>query len=173
MQFLFRPCVFEMDHQAYMNFLIVRHDELNLPYPFAMKLSFISSPLMHGKAMLVFEEESYELVGAAGFVYGTGADDYEDRRIVQVEVVYVSKPYRGGALFSRFLRAMVDLMKEEEPNVRRLRFWASARDSVQERLFTKFLALPGSTSHTAENGLTFYEAEFLELEAYCQRFSSE
>lgn len=173
MQFLFRPCVFEMDHEAYISFLISHHDELNLPYPFAMKLSFLSSPLMHGQAMLVFEQESYELVGAAGFVYGTGDHEYEDRHVVQIEVAYLSKPYRRGALFVDFLSALVDCMKDGEPTVSLVQFWAMARDPVQERLFAKFLALPGSATQTAENGLKLYQAQFRELEAYCRRYSEK
>lgn len=172
MQFLFRPCVFEMDHKAYVNFLIAHHNELNLPYPFAMKLSFLSSPLIYGKALLVFEQDCYELVGAAGFVYGTGDNDYEDRQTAQVEVVYLSKPYRTGKLFFELMRNLIRLMQEEEPQVTRVQFWAMPRDPAHVRLFGKFLALPGSSSETAENGLKLHQAEYSELEAYILRYSS-
>ncbi len=170
MPYLFRPCFFEMDFKAYTRFLIERHHELQLPYSFPMKLSFISSPLMYGKAMLVFDQDDYVPVGAAGFVFGTGADGYENREVVQLEVLYVEKSCRRGRMLFRFLQALVDMMKTEEPNVRRVQFWAVAREPELIRLFSKFLELPGSASHTAENGLTLYQAEFSELEAYCRRY---
>lgn len=173
MLFLFRPCELEMDHKAYTRFLIKHHAELNLPYPFPMKLSFISSPLMFGQAMLVIEQDDYELVGAAGFVYGTGEDGYEDRRTVQVEVAYLLKPYRNGRLFARLLRVMLDAMKAAEPNVERVQFWASVREPAQARLFEKFLALPGSAVQTAENGLRLYQMNFGELDQLSRRLNIE
>ncbi|MCI3918857.1 hypothetical protein MO973_01250 [Paenibacillus sp. TRM 82003] len=161
-----------MDFKAYTHYLIERHSDLQLPYSFPMKLSFISSPLMYGKAMLVVDEDEYVPVGAAGFVFGTGADGYVNREVIQLEVLYVEKEYRRGRLLLRFLQALVDNMKAEEPNVRHVQFWAAAREPEQIRLFAKILALPGSRSHTAENGLTLYQADYSELEAYFRRFSS-
>ncbi len=72
MEFMFRPCELEMDDELYIQFLLEHHNNLNLPYEFAVKLSFLSSPLIAGKAMLILREEPYEVVGAAGFVFGTG-----------------------------------------------------------------------------------------------------
>src|SRR6478752_5186562 len=99
MSFEFRVSEFEMDHEAYMDFLLRHHDELNLPYTFSMKLSFISSPLFLGKAMLIISEESYDMVGAAGFGYGTGPGDYEDQHICQIEVAFIEKELRSTSLF--------------------------------------------------------------------------
>jgi hypothetical protein len=168
MSFEFRICELEMDHEAYMSFLLRHHDELNLPYPFAMKLSFISSPLFLGKAMLAISEESYQLVGAAGFGYGTGPGDYEDRHICQIEVAFIEKELRHTSLFAEGLCALTAAIKEGNPDVRQVQFWVSAVSGDLDRLLAKFLSLPGSTKAIV-NDLALYTVPFHELEAYCNR----
>lgn len=168
MSFEFRVSEFEMDHEAYMNFLLRHHDELNLPYSFGMKLSFISSPLFLGKAMLIFSEESYDMVGAAGYGYGTGPGDYEDQHICQIEVAFIEKELRRSTLFVQGLRALISAIKEGNPDVRQVQFWTSATGDEQDRLFAKFLTLPGSTKSIVNN-LALYTVPFYELAAYCER----
>lgn len=168
MSFEFRISEFEMDHEAYIDFLLRHNDELNLPYPFAMKLSFISSPLFLGKAMLVISEESYRMVGAAGFGYGTGPGDYEDRHICQVEAAFIEKGLRCTPLFVQGLRALVNAIKAGNPDVRQVQFWASTAEEGLNRLFAKFLALPGSAKSIVNN-LALFTIPFHELEAYCNR----
>jgi len=168
MSFVFRTSEFEMDHEAYMNFLLRHHDQLNLPYPFALKLSFISSPLFLGKAMLAIEEESYEMVGAAGFGYGTGPGEYEDRHICQVEVAYIVEGLRRTSLFTLGLRALLQAIQADNPDVRQVQFWISTSDERLNRLFVKFLALPGA-SRSIVNDLALIAVPFDELDAYANR----
>lgn len=171
MLFQFRPCNFEMDYETYIRFLLQHHDELNLPYPFAVKLSFIGSPLLFGKAMLIFSEEPYDVVGAAGFVYGTGPNQYEDRHICQVEVAFLLREYRCTSLFMQGLHALVGEMKAGNPDVEMVQFWTSENQAGLEKLFSKFHALPGSNRFTVNN-LVCHQISFHELEAYCSRFES-
>ncbi|CAN7738908.1 hypothetical protein LJR153_006377 [Paenibacillus sp. LjRoot153] len=168
MSYEFRVSEFEMDHEAYMDFLLRHHDELNLPYTFGMTLSFISSPLFLGKAMLIISEESYDMVGAAGFGYGTGPGDYEDQYICQIEVAFIEKELRSTTLFAQGLRALVHAIKAGNPDVRQVQFWASAAEEELDRLIAKFLALPGSTKSIV-NTLALFTIPFHELEAYCNR----
>ncbi|WP_135553669.1 hypothetical protein [Paenibacillus cymbidii] len=167
MPFVFRAVEFEMDHEAYIDFLLRHHDELNLPYPFAMKLSFISSPLFLGQAMLAINEESYELVGAAGFGYGTGPGNYEDKHICQIEVAFIEREWRRSPLFAHGLRALVEAIRAGNPEVSQVQFWIAAADAAG-RLFAKFLALPGA-SQTFVNQLALVTVPFHELERYCLR----
>ncbi|GAA3407005.1 hypothetical protein ACFFNY_00005 [Paenibacillus hodogayensis] len=169
MTYLFRSCELEMDYEAYVRFLLQHHDELNLPYSFSLKMSFFSSPLFLGRALLVYTEEPYEIVGAAGFVYGTGANDYEDRHICQVEIAFLRKGYRRTSLFLRGLQTLLALAKEGNPEVERIQFWLAADQQGLKRLLTKFAALPGSTSSVVNN-LTLHSVSIRELEAYCRRF---
>ncbi|MDF2714046.1 MAG: hypothetical protein K0R28_971 [Paenibacillus sp.] len=171
MFFQFRPCNMEMDHKAYIRFLLQHHDGLNLPYPFAMKLGFISSPLLFGKGLLVFDEEPYEIVAAAGFVYGTGAEEYKDRHICQVEVAFIREEYRRTSLFLRGLQRLVEEMKTGNPDVEQVQFWTPSGQDHLEKLLSKLTELPGST-RTIVNDLAFYTVPFRELESYCHRFGS-
>ncbi|XID91397.1 hypothetical protein ACF3MZ_23205 [Paenibacillaceae bacterium WGS1546] len=163
MDFHCRACTMEMDHEAYMKFLIRHQGELGLPYPFAAKLGFIASPLSSGRAMLILSEEPYEIVGAVGFVYGTSRDNYEDRAVCQVEIAFLREEYRRTALFGRGLRELLALMREGEPNVERVQFYAAADDEERKALLSKLLKLPGSTMEPA-NGMSLYKLPFRELE---------
>lgn len=172
MSLLFRPCEFDMDHKAYADFLIHHHDQLNLPYSFASKLGFISSPLIFGKASLIFEEEAHRIIGAIGFVYGTGADHYEDRQVCQIETVFLLKEYRSSMLFPELLRRTLQLIHDGEPNVQTIQFWVDARQAEMTEMFSKLLKLSGSQMQSADNGLALYRIPFIELERYCQAYTA-
>jgi hypothetical protein len=169
MYYQFRPCNMEMDFDAYIKFLLKHHDELNLSYSFAMKLSFISSPLIFGKAMLIFNEEPYEIAGAAGFVYGTGANGFEDKHICQIEVAFIQKAYRRTFMFVRGLQTLIATIKVGNPEVEQVQFWVSPDQKELGRLLAKFGALPGSAIARVNN-LDCYKIPFHELEAFCHRF---
>ncbi|GIP40221.1 hypothetical protein J31TS4_35010 [Paenibacillus sp. J31TS4] len=163
MSFEFRHCTFEMDYESYISFLLQHHAELNLPYPFALKLSFLSSPLLLGKAMLILSEEPYEIIGAAGFVYGTGANDYKDRQICQVEVAYLLPAYRRTLLFGYALQALLDAMKAGNPDVETVQFWSPQENADLEKLFSKFGSLPGA-ERSVVNQLVCYRIPYAELQ---------
>ncbi|WP_248927255.1 hypothetical protein [Paenibacillus hamazuiensis] len=152
-----------------MKFLLRHCADLNLPYAFAVKLSFISSPLIFGRAMMILSEEDYDVVGAAGFVYGTGPNAYEDRHICQVEVAYLRPEYRRTTLFMQGLMTILGEIKAGSPDVEMIQFWVAEAQTVEERLFSKFLALPGS-KRLIVNGLACHQILFRELEDYCRRF---
>jgi hypothetical protein len=152
-----------------MKFLLRHNTDLNLPYAFAVKLSFISSPLIFGKAMLILSDENYDVVGAVGFVYGTGANGYEDRHICQVEVAYLRPEYRRKTLFMQALLAVLDQIKAGSPVVEKVQFWVAEGQSDEERLFSKFNALPGS-ERLLVNGMACYQIWYRELENYCRSF---
>ncbi|WP_159886831.1 hypothetical protein [Paenibacillus puerhi] len=152
-----------------MKFLLRHFADLNLPYAFAVKLSFVSSPLLFGRAMLILSEDDYDVVGAAGFVYGTGANSYEDRHICQVEVAYLRSEYRRTTLFMQGLLTLLAEIKAGSPDVEKIQFWVAEGQSEQERLFSKLNALPGSERHLV-NGLACHQIRLRELEDYCRRF---
>lgn len=167
MRFEYRSCELEMDYVAYIKFLLQHHAELNLPYAFAPKLSFISSPLIFGEAMLIYSDEPHQIVGAAGFVYGTGANNHEDRHICQVELAFLQEDYRSTFLFVRGLQALLRLMKAGEAGVKCVQFWVSESEGELQTFFSRFLSLPGSEKQIINN-LSLYKIPFHELEAYCR-----
>ncbi|MEK8127617.1 hypothetical protein WMW72_06770 [Paenibacillus filicis] len=164
-----RPCELEIDFTSYVQFLIAHHAELNLPYSFAQKLSFVSSPLMFGKGLLIYEEELYRIVGAAGFVYGTGSHEYENRDVCQVETVFIENDHRHPFLFVRAMQELVRLMKAGNPDVRQVQFWTSADAGELDGLLAKFTALPGAARSEVQ-ALAYYQIPFHELETFCGRF---
>src|SRR5690606_17619375 len=109
-----------------------------------------------------------EAVGAAGFVYGTGAHEYEDREICQIEVAYIRPEYRSGALFRGGLRALVDLIGSGNPDVTTVQFWVPAGDESLRRLLAQLAALPES-SVSRVNDLDLYKLPYAELASYCLR----
>ena len=152
-----------------MRFLLEHDSELNLPYKFGMKLSFVASPLFLGKAMLVFSEESYEVIGAAGYVYGTGANDHQDRHVCQVEVAFIREDYRRTRLFAQSMRELVNLIRKDNPEVDTLQFWIPAADASLRRLFAKLGALPGATLSPV-NEMMLCKVPYTAIESYSRRF---
>jgi hypothetical protein len=159
-----------MDYEAYARFVLQHHAELNLSYPFAMKLSFLASPLVLGKAMLVFSEETYEPVGALGAVYGTGANEYEDRQVCQLEVAYMKREHRRPGLFIQSLTRLLAAVQADNPDVERVQFWISAEHAGKDKLYSRFAALPGATV-SAVNEHMLYAVAYRELAAYCRSFT--
>ncbi|MFC4597750.1 hypothetical protein [Cohnella hongkongensis] len=152
-----------------MKFVLENHRDLNLPYPFHVKLSFAGSPLLLGKAMLVIDEESYEMVGAAGFVFGTGANDHQDRSVCQAELAFLHPKHRGTPLFVRGLQALLDAAREDNPEVEWFQFWAPCEQKELTGLFAKFAELPEASSETV-NGVTRYRIPFEPLSAYARQY---
>ncbi|OXS57287.1 hypothetical protein B1A99_17515 [Cohnella sp. CIP 111063] len=170
MPYLFRVCRFDMDHEAYIKFVLDNHRDLNLPYPFHIKLSFAGSPLLMGKAMLVIDEESYELVGAAGFVFGTGANDHQDRDVCQAELAFLLPQHRGTPLFVRALQALLDVAREANPDVEWFQFWVPGDRTELIKLCSKLASLPGASLQAA-NGTSLVRIPFEELAAYVRSFA--
>jgi len=170
MPYFIRRCELEMDNLSYIRFLLRHHDQLNLPYSFAAKLSFISGPLLFGKALLVYSEEPYEVVGAAGFVYGTGADEFQDREVCQIEVVFLRKEARNALLFRNLMIELLHAMKEEGLDVRKVQFWAVEGHKAYGSMLSKLARLPDSQIK-AVNELSLYSLSFQQLERYCERIS--
>ncbi len=167
MPYLFRVCRFDMDHEAYIKFVLENHQDLNLPYPFHVMLSFAGSPLVLGKAMLVIDEESYELVGAAGFVFGTGANDHQDRNVCQAELAFLLPKHRGKPLFVRGLQTLLDCVAEDNPDVEWFQFWLPGDQAELTKLCSKLSSLPGASLQTV-NGMSLYRIPFGELAAYAR-----
>lgn len=168
---ILRNCELDMDHASYLRYLISRHDRLNLPYPFAIKLSFLASPLALGKAVLVHGEDSYNKLGAFGFTYGTGPGEYEDRDKCQIETLFIEPDSRTPGVLLAAARALVEAIREGNPGARNVQFWTAARHDPNERLFARIARLPGAT-RTVVEALALYKVPLSELEAWVGRLES-
>jgi hypothetical protein len=160
-----------MDHDAYVKFLVKHQGELNLPYPFAVKFSFISSPLLFGKGLLLFSEDPYRIVGAFGFVYGTGAGEYEDRHICQVETAFLLPEYRSSSLFAKALLFLVKEIKAGNPDVETLQFWAAADCGGLEGIISRMRHIP-SSKRLPVNDLVCHQVPFRDVRLFAERFEN-
>lgn len=167
-RYVVRPCNLEMDFDAYAKFMLAHAEDLNLPYSYGIKLSFFSSPLINGKALLILDEETNALLGALGGVFGTGEHNYEDREICQIEIVYVLEGYRGTRVFLRMLQDGLQLLREENPELQQIQFWIPAAERRLDRMAAKF----GGTRVAEENeggdgsGLVFYKIDYGKVDEY-------
>lgn len=170
---IFRRCELEMDHASYLRYLISRHASLRLPYSFAVKLSFIASPLVLGRSTMIHCEDTYENVGAFGFAYGTGPGEYEDRENCQLEVLFIEEKRRTPDLLLAAASELVDDIREGERQVRYIQFWVpSLPEADTGRLLRKIASLPGA-SRTEAGTLTLYKLPLDEFERWIRGLASK
>ncbi|MDI4648201.1 hypothetical protein [Cohnella hashimotonis] len=169
---IFRRCELEMDHASYLRYLISRHASLHLPYSFATKLSFLASPLVLGRAMLIHCEDTYENLGAFGFAYGTGPGEYEDRENCQLEVFYIEEKRRTPDLLLAAASELVEDIREGYAGVRYIQFWVPSSPETREgRLLRRIASLP-EASRTVNGSLALYKLPLDQLERWVRGLAS-
>lgn len=171
MRFYFSVCSTEFYQMKYLEFLLEHYSQLNLPYPFPIAYSFMVSPiLMRRESILCFNEED-EVVGALGYIYGTGKGNYEDRHIVQIQLVFLLEKYRKTSLFIKGLQFLLQSIDQLNREVQELRFLAPAADDLR-RLLAKMA--DRTASHATEYGpIDEYRASFLAWRTYASKFRRE
>ncbi len=122
---------------------------------------------MEKEAILIFNDED-ELVGAIGYIHGTGEYNYENREIIQIQTVFIDEAYRHTRLFYRGLQFLAQHLQESAQPITELRFWAPAHAELYQ-LFSKFAERTATTDHAAFGLLDEYRIRFLELLAYTNR----
>jgi len=169
MGYYFSICVMESYQEKYVTFLLKHYEQLRLPYPFPVTLSFIASPLfMTKEAILCMDEETDEMVGALGLIFGTGENQYQDRHIVQIQVVYIVEEHRRTRLFLELLQYLTQYITYVDEGVTELRFW-TPKDEGLRRLFGK-LAERTASRDTAFGMIDEYRGTFADWHAYAHKF---
>lgn len=171
MSYYFSICSSEMYQQKYLEFLLEHYKQLHLPYPFPVSLSFIASPvLMERESFLCFNEED-EIIGAFGYIYGTGENEYEDTHIVQIQIAFLQEKYRRTKLFLKGLQFLTQYIAQLDKEVEEFRFWAPA-NSYLRGLFSK-IAKREASSETAFGSIDEYRASFPAWHTYAAGFRHE
>ncbi|XOK60697.1 hypothetical protein ACJ7K1_29990 [Paenibacillus elgii] len=171
MSYYFSICASEKYQEKYIEFMLMNYQKLNLPYSFPLTLSFLASPiLMKEEAILCFNDED-ELVGALGYIYGTGENDYQDTHIVQIQAVFLLDEYRRTRLFLRGLQYLTQFIAQSNRPVTELRFWTPAQDDLR-KLCGK-LAERTDVRDTAFGTMEEYRAPFSDWHAYAMKFRHE
>ena len=174
MSYYFARCSTVMHEQKYVEFLLEHYQDLNLPYSFPISLSFIASPLLmedeKGECFLCFSDQ-HEVIGALGYIYGTGENQYQDTHLIQIQIVYFREEYRKTTLFLHTLQFLIQYIAQLDREVKEFRFWTPANDDLQ-RLFTK-IADKINSLETAFGPLDEYHASFSHWYAYANKFRQE
>jgi len=171
MSYYFQVCSSESYQDKYMIFLLEHYNELNLPYPFSISLSFLaSSVLMQKEAILCFNDED-EVVGAIGYICGTAENQYKDTHVAQIQIVFFVETYRRSRLFLESLQFLVQYISQLPEPIVELRFWVPVHLRLQ-RLLAK-LAEKTATWDTAQGEIDEYHAYFKEWQAYVMKFGHE
>jgi len=142
--------------EEYFLLLMNHYEELRLPYDAEMTLSFIGTPILEGNAMIARLKETNETVASLGFVFGTGADGYEDHSICQVEIIYIEHVWRQTKLFVSMLLAFADFLEHKHPSTKVIQFWSPADQDDLNRLFMKF-SEPIKTSEKSFGRIHLYQ----------------
>ncbi|MDQ0171249.1 hypothetical protein [Paenibacillus tundrae] len=169
----FSVCSTYMYQHRYMDFLLANYKELNMPYPFPVTLSYISSPLLiHGGAILYFDDED-EPAGALGYIYGTGENDYEDRHVIQIQVAFLTEQNRGSRLFLEGLCFLIQHLAEQADAElpQEIHFW-TAKDVRKHRLFSKF-AKQSENVEGEYGGMSGYKVSLAHLRTYITSLSRD
>lgn len=171
MNYYFAVCSTERYHQKYLEFLLEHYTQLNLPYSFPVSLSFIGSPvLLERQSFLCFNEE-YEVIGALGYIHGTGENQYQDDHIVQIQTVFFVEEHRKTDMFIKGLQYLTQYIAQLNREVTELRFWTPTDDYLR-RLFVK-IAERTNSLNTSFGPIDEYRALFPAWHTYAHQFRHE
>ncbi|RJE86190.1 hypothetical protein D3P07_19115 [Paenibacillus sp. 1011MAR3C5] len=168
MDISFSVCATEVYQTKYLDFMLRHYENLNMPYPFIVTFGFIASPVLLGREAILCLDEENEIVGALGYIHGTGEKQYEDEHVVQIQAVYLGMAYRGTRLFLQGLQFLLHHLKHQPVSVTELVFWTGQEPYIN-RLAAKFAGLE-SVTESEFGRLSAYRAPVPDLEAYLQKF---
>lgn len=163
----FSVCATEAYQRKYMDFLLANYEDLRLPYPFPVAFGFIASPFLMGRECFLCLDDEGEAIGAFGYIHGTGEGNYEDRHVVQLQIAFLSKPYRHTRLFLRGLQILAKNLNELNEVVTELVFWTGI-DDYAIKLFDKF----AERTRVGELAVG-YRLTLRHLNAYLARFKRD
>ncbi|MGO4179927.1 hypothetical protein AB4Z17_02000 [Paenibacillus sp. TAF43_2] len=131
MSYYFNICSTAKYQEAFITFLLEHFVQLNLPYSFPVSLSYLSSPLFMEKESILFRNPDDEIIGAIGYIHGTGDQNYENEHIVQIQTVFIKESYRSTRLFLQASQFLAQYLAQLKQPVTELRFWIPAQPNLQ------------------------------------------
>lgn len=158
--------------QRYIEFVLDSYKRLNMPYPFTVALGYLASPVLMREEMFLAFDDEHRVVGCLSFIRGTAEADYQNREIVQLQVIYIEESYRSSTMLLGFLKMLVQYLNYKEEPVKELQFWTKD-DAKLRQLVTKRLAIQPHSQQTVFGQLDFYTLPFPLLEEYISNFPQE
>lgn len=153
----------------YFLLLMRRYADLGLPYDFGMTLSFIGNPIVSGNALIALAPGGGQAVGALGFVFGTGADEFTDETVCQIEIVYVEPPWRHTGVLAELLLKFSEYIRQHHPAAEHIQFWAPADRPDLHRMFAKFSDCV-KTNDKPFGRISLYKTTVARVADYARRF---
>ncbi|MGO4548405.1 hypothetical protein AB4Z29_26810 [Paenibacillus sp. 2TAB23] len=171
MSYYFSVCSTVNYQETYISFLLEQYEHLNLPYSFQTSLSYITSPILMGKDSIIIWNAQDEPAGAIGFIHGTGEHDYEDRNIIQIQVLFLKKSSRSGRTFLRSMQFLGQHLAQINEPVTELRFWIPAQSALQ-KLCAKW-AVKSQSNATEYGDIEEYRMDYALWHAAVMKYPHE
>ncbi|WP_169085703.1 hypothetical protein [Paenibacillus sp. PL91] len=166
----FSVCATAKYQEKYIEFLLENYEKLNLNYSFPVSLSYLSSPIfMDREAILLLDED--EVIGAVGYIHGTGEQQYEDIHVVQIQVVFLLEKYRRGRIFMQALQFLGQHLAQLKQPPQELRFWvpdSAGLDKICARFAQKI-----SEMQTDFGVIAHYSADFTNYHSFAMAYPHE
>lgn len=166
MSYYVQECKTEVYGQVYTTYLLNHYADLNLPYAFSVAFQFLTSPLLVGSAFLCFNDRD-EVVGAFGYIRGTGEKNYQDTHVAQLQIIYLSEAHRGGTLLGAALQSLMEQVEEQAEEIRQFHFWVPSNLSLH-RLCSK-LGEKKASWETHQGRIEEYHGNVADWKTYADR----
>lgn len=157
----------EVELEKCVDFVLRHRRDFYPAYNLGLILKFLSEAMHHGELVAGLNEKG-EIVGIAGYVYGTPEKKFIDKHRVQFELVCITQAYRKTGLFFQGLRQVVANLTQAETDVREIEFYAPANHPYLRKLFSKFATLT-STIQTKFGLEDLFLVTIENLTRYCDR----
>jgi len=158
-----------MYEQRYMEFVLDHYKQLNMPYPFSVSFSYLASPVLMDEEIFLALDDDHQTVGCLSFIRGTAENNYENRDVIQLQVVYIDPQYRGTKLLLELLQLMVQCLRYLEEPVNEIHFWTKDDPAIRS-LITKRLAIIPQQHESIYGPLIAYVIPYELLEQYISAF---
>lgn len=133
---LAKPCASDSDYARFARFYLRRSKEFRSQYTIYEAAAHILTT-MQGTRILLFENESGELIGFIQYQY------VESEATAFIESVILSEEYRSSRVFFEGFRDLARQVCREYAGVKQFRFHALSDNRYLNRLYGKFAAKSG------------------------------
>lgn len=158
--------------QRYVEYVLDVYDQLNMPYPFTVSLAYLASPvLMREEIFLAFDDE-HHVVGCLSFIRGTAQEDYNNREIVQLQVLYIDPSYRSTRMLLSFMQMLVQFVSYSEEPAHELQFWCKQDPRIRSLIAKHFRLIPES-SDSGYGKLDYYTIPYSIVQSYINQFPQQ
>lgn len=148
---------------------VLRHRRDFYPaYNLGMVFVFLNEAMQQGE-IVAGRDEQGEIIGIAGYAYGTPEKKFADKHRLRFQLVCIAPRHRKSGLFLQGLRHIVDHLARPETGVREIEFYVPDNRPDLRKLFSK-LAVLTSTVESKFGREDYYVAAIEDLKMYCDRW---